>query len=179
MMKIQIWTFSKITAVTTFLLYLPLAHSQGTSADCTDTAIQDHDSTLLTREEKIVLMEQSLFASVNQHDSCMEAMQAQAANEMASGGGAGGGASGGSDGEGMDGDAFESEASDAAEPMESETETEDMTEIAGTSGAEDEIIPPKDNDQIVCSIIYEEMTNEQDSAKKAGLQKEYQKYSCG
>lgn len=176
-MRIQIWTFSKITAVTAFLLYLPLAHSQGVSADCTDTAIQDHDTTLLTREEQIILMEQSLFASVNQHDSCMEAMQAQAANEMASGGG--GGASGGSEGEGMDGDAFDSEASEAAEPMESETTTEDMTEIAGASGAEDEIIPPKDNDQIVCSIIFEEMTNEKDSAKKTGLQKEYQKYSCG
>jgi len=176
-MRIQIWTFSKITTVTAFLLYLPLAHSQGASADCTDTAIQDHDTTLLTREEQIILMEQSLFASVNQHDSCMEAMQAQAANEMASGGG--GGTSGGSEGEGMDGDAFDSEASEAAEPMESETTTEDMTEIAGASGAKDEIIPPRDNDQIVCSIIYEEMTNEQDSAKKAGLQKEYQKYSCG
>jgi hypothetical protein len=137
------------------------------SYDCTTLSIEDVDKTKLTKQELLALEEQSLFASVEGYSACMGQAQAEAANAVGAGARQGASEPGGE---------ASSANSEEGKALSSESETQ---KSSPSGGAENQVIAPKDNDSIVCKILYEEIGNETDDLKKAGLRKQYKDYSCG
>ena len=154
--------------------------------DCTRVEIAEVDPNKLTEDEQIALLEESLFSSIDKYSSCMEQVQSQMA--ASGGGGSNGSGSGGgstSSGSGTGEAASESntDSQQATQPSDAEASntnaTVDNTLKTGDSGAKNQVIAPKDNDSIVCGMLYEEISKETDESVKAGLVKQYKSYDCG
>lgn len=146
------------------------------AVDCTQLEFGSPIEGVLTKEELILEMEQQLFSSVDRYSSCMDKAQTSASESAGTGG---------------SGNEIEGEGSDVAESSSghkpndnSESEDKlagapDSGKIPLNNGAENKIVAPKDNDSIICKILYEEIVNEKNAEDRSDLNVEYQKYNCG
>ncbi|MGQ8364510.1 hypothetical protein [Glaciecola sp. 1036] len=142
--------------------------------ECTQVSLDDIDESLLTKEEKLALMEQGLKRSIDSYATCVGKVQQQQAS---------GGAGGGLEGEG-DGNESASEGNQVANsnsnngdapPQEVNTPT---TEQSQTTPAQRKVGKPKDNDSIICQLLWEEIQTAPED-KLAGFKKQYAEYKCG
>jgi len=139
--------------------------------DCTSVRIDHIDKNKLTREERIALMDQALFASVEGYSTCMEKAQSAATESIGSGGGQDDAESGGET------ESEDQESGYTAEDAALATESSRQEDFS-TNGAEDQDVAPKDNDRALCKILYNEISNESNSKKKADLRQAYADYNC-
>lgn len=167
------------------------AQQSVTSAyECTQVAIEDIDSGLLTKQERIALLDNSLSESIDSYSSCVST-----ATQSMSGGGSG--QDSGALGSGESGaqsannqqiaDELEMEGGQQSEPLPDPSDLpEAMPETSqvpikgtGSTSAPRGIIPPKDNDKIICKLLFQEITKAQDPAMIKGLTQQYSNYKCG
>lgn len=167
------------------------AQQSVTSAyECTQVALEDIDSGLLTKQERIALLDNSLSESIDSYSSCVSS----AAQNM-SGGGSGQGSEALDNGQGgsqnannqqMD-DALEMEGGQQSEaPQEQSNIPEEMPETSqvpikgtGSTSVPRGIIPPKDNDKIICKLLFQEIQKTQNPDMIKGLTQQYSNYKCG
>jgi len=181
-----------------------ITHAQNqisSTHDCTDIRVSYEDDPTLTQEEKIALMDQAFFDSLNQYDACQSASSAMAGGSSNSGGGNGGANEGGAGTNGQMNGGGKSVASsamsgtEAPKPIssaqdiseyEDEENSSELNEETGGSvsqaeqgavgGAVPSDIPSADNDDALASQIRYAATQETDPVKKAQLWNEYRKY---
>nr|VFJ69871.1 MAG: hypothetical protein BECKFW1821C_GA0114237_102024 [Candidatus Kentron sp. FW] len=196
-------------SVTLSVCLQPFAQAQdsiGSSIDCTNIEIPYSENADLTRAERLALMDQAFFGSLEQFDLC----QSTRNNRNASGasGGGGGGGSGASGGGGA-GDASGAEGSDntnetleslassgisgteepretpvaedipdqGADPGHMERESPKYQTGRQTAGGElPDDIPSADNDDAFAAQVRYAAENERNPEKKARLWDEYRKY---
>lgn len=157
--------------------------SQPTNAyECTQVAIEDIDPNLLTKEERIALLDGSLQDSIDQYSTCVSTVQ----QNMSGGGAAGGGGGEGSQGddEGKMASEGDSDSPQAQEMDEENTAansevTEPMPPAKSISPAQRGVIPPKDNDKIICKLLFNEIKSINDPDMLKGLKEQYETYKCG
>jgi len=166
--------------------------SNVTSAyECTQVAIEDIDSALLTKKERIALLDDSLIESIDSYSSCVSS----AAQNMSGGGS--GQSEGGSSGNGQSGsqsnsgdqnvDKLENVIGEQTALQQEQSELpQEMPETAqtpikgnGSTSAPRGIIPPKNNDKIICKLLFQEITKTQDPDMLKGLKQQYTNYKCG
>lgn len=170
--------------------YAWLQDNATSAYECTQVALDDIDSALLTKQERIALLDDSLTESIDSYSSCVSS----AAQSM-SGGGSGQGSSAGESGQGGAQSANGQQNSDDLENADDSqsSEQEDLTDLSqempestqvpikgnGTTSAPRGIIPPKDNDKIICKLLFQEITKTQDPDMLKGLKQQYTNYKCG
>lgn len=158
--------------------------------ECTQVALEDIDSGLLTRQERIALLDNSLSESIDSYSTCVSS----AAQNM-SGGGSGQGSEALDNGQGGAQSANSQQISDELEmeggqqseaSQEQSNLPEEMPETAqvpikgtGSTSAPRGIIPPKDNDKIICKLLFQEIKKTQDPDMIKGLTQQYSNYKCG
>jgi hypothetical protein len=153
------------------------------SYECTQVTISDIDESLLTTEEKIARLDNSLSESIDSYTSCVNAVQ----KAMSGGGSGSGSGSGGGAGEQ---EAQSSGAGFSGEESEN-SQTNEQGRVSNQAGSvpaaptqtpptevKRGVVAPKDNDSIICKLLYDEIQNA-DPASLAGLEKQYQDYKCG
>lgn len=159
--------------------------SVSSTYECTQVAIDDIDDGTLTKQERIALLEDSLTESIDSFSSCVST-----ATNVMSNGGAG---QGESEGEGEQGAAqsagsaenlVDKTSESSNKPLDSSESTQQIDETIpassnGSSPAPRGIIPPKDNDRIICKLLFQEITNTQDPDMLKGLKQQYSNYKCG
>lgn len=168
-----------------------VAQQSNTSAyECTQVALEDIDSGLLTKQERIALLDNSLSESIDSYSSCVSS----AAQNM-SGGGSGQGS------EALDnvqdgsqsankqqiGDELEMEGGQQSKASQEQSSTQEKmpetTQIpikgTGSTSAPRGIIPPKDNDKIICKLLFQEIQKTQNPDMIKGLTQQYSNYKCG
>lgn len=154
--------------------------------ECTQVALDDVNQALLTKEERIALLDDSLYASIDSYSTCVSAVA-----QNKSGGGAGQGASDAGSGQtalaesgGGSAGSLQEEANaagtngnDEIPPMQNRI----GASISGKSSTTSVrgIIAPKDNDRIICKLLYQEITKTQDPDMLKGLRQQYNNYACG
>lgn len=185
-----------ITCLTTALGFQACAqtntYQKGAAYDCTGVEVEHVDPKRLTKAEQIALLENSLLNSVDRYSKCIAKVQSQMAASGGGGGGSGTESEGGESGEGAQGaEPGEQEGlgsqEGATEGMEGQTTTSQTNSASGTvpnptqsggGGKRNQVIPPKDNDNIICALLWDEITNSTDEAEKQGLIKEYEDLKC-
>lgn len=178
--------------------------SNNPSIECTDTFVDYKDDASLTSEERIALMNEAFFTSLNKYDSCQLSQSNNNASSSAglSGASAANGEEGGAGAEGsndigqsqsvassdMSGDepAAEYDQTISGEQGSSswgESEDNDgndsqitKNKIQDKNGKTPDDIPPADNDSILESQIRYAAENEPDPVKREKLWDEYRKY---
>lgn len=163
--------------------------TQPTNAyECTQVAIEDIDPNLLTKEERIALLDGSLQDSIDQYSTCVSTVQ----QSMSGGGGGGEGAGGGQESEeGADGSGQANEAGEndtqgpqtdenqGAQPPSNSNISEPTQSDKNITPAQRGVIPPKDNDKIICKLLYNEIKSIDDPDMLKGLKEQYETYKCG
>jgi hypothetical protein len=154
--------------------------------ECTQVALDDVNQALLTKEERIALLDDSLHVSIDSYSTCVSA----AAKNMS-----GGAADQGDSDAGSGQTALAESGGDAAGSL------PEKADAAGTNGNDEiplmqnrigasisgkssptsvrGIIAPKDNDRIICKLLYQEITKTQDPDMLKGLRQQYNNYACG
>ncbi|MEM0516539.1 hypothetical protein WCN91_14130 [Pseudoalteromonas sp. YIC-827] len=165
------------------LVCLPVAASQApiqTAYDCTAVEIDEIDPATLTKQERIKLMENALLDSVNKYSTCLDKVQQQMASEQGQG-------SSSAQGQAQQGAQAESESQGTlAEQMnedlplstQDQGSTEEQEKMKSGGGRAQQIVKPKDNDSIICTMLYEEISKETNEATKQALIKQYEDYNC-
>lgn len=148
--------------------------------ECTQVSLDDVDESLLTREERIARMDIALSDSIDSYTSCVNTVQ----NEMSGGGSGAGSGSGAESSEGSDQQHGQGDATEQSNPVQQSngspqagsepTRTQNQT----TTNAPRGVIAPKDNDSIICKLLFDEM-QKTNGASLAGLEKQYRDYQCG
>lgn len=176
----------------------------GYVSDCTDVSVEYEDDPSLTAEERLTLMEQSFYRSLNKFDLCHDASSNSNGVDAGAGGANGTGDSDSGDAEGTstatsdmsgtEGTSAEKSSEGTAVSIsseisgaESDTSTpasvnsdgqtegnEPLDELDGGSTPED--IPSADNDSVLEAQIRQAAINETDPDVKARLWNEYRKY---
>ncbi|MGB3727232.1 MAG: hypothetical protein WA981_15890 [Glaciecola sp.] len=143
--------------------------------DCTNVALDDIDKSLLTREERIALLDNSLQESIDSYSTCV----ASATQNNAGGGNNGGGTRGDADGATSIGEGAannngvsENETPEAAPAPKIETPTNNRPPT------QREVVPPKDNDKIICKLLFQEIESTTDPDMLKGLTEQYANYKC-
>jgi hypothetical protein len=150
------------------------------SYECTQVSLDDIDTELLTKEERLALMDASLSQSIDSYSSCVNTVQ----TAMTGGGGGGGGAAGqGSSGEGpsQSGSAQTPDSENAqSEPAQSVNMGSEVVNQQSNSQTpvNREVVAPKDNDSIICKLLFDEIQKSSGTAR-TGLEKQYKDYMCG
>lgn len=160
--------------------------------DCTDVRLEKNDPSLLTKEEQLALLDVALMDSIDRFASCIN----QAQRQLNGSGGNGGANNDNGNGQGSSGKS-ELQTSDSTQAQDAKNEadkvdtdeTESLQEIAPDSQTIDKRIEqnkrinapakPRDNDAIICQILYDAIINEQDPITLKGLQIQYADYKCG
>lgn len=175
--------------------------SVSSAYECTQVALEPIDPSLLTKEERIALLDDALSTSIDSFSSCVSS-----AAQTMSGGGSGQGGSGQGGGGGQGGDQGEAGNANNGQnsgntmvgnlPAENATsqnlsfENEGMaipsispipdTSMGkGSTPAPRGIIAPKDNDKIICKLLFQEISKTTDPDMLAGLTQQYKNYQCG
>lgn len=181
MTMLRIYTLLLLVMGLTFHFDLYGRHNTlpDTAYDCSRVQIQELAESEMTQEERVARLENNLVESVDEYTRCMEQVQ----QEMSQSGGQGsdggiGGMLGNASSEGEDNQQSAASSSDPQTEQETNLSPENTTRRTGGGGADNQIIKGKDNDSIVCQILRDEIKNEQDSAKKADLTKQYKDYNC-
>lgn len=148
--------------------------------ECTQVSLENTDSDLLTREERLALLDQSLSDSINSYTSCIDTVQ-----DAMSGGGTGGGQGGGAGSGGVsaggqsEGQSQANQSSEAESSQQSQAGTEPAAPANSQQNpAEQGVIAPKDNDSIICKLLFDEI-QKSSGVSRAGLEKQYKEYMCG
>jgi hypothetical protein len=180
--------FAMLITASTSYAWLQEGQQSVTSAyECTQVSLEDVDSALLTKQERIALLDDSLTDSIDSYSSCVSS----AAQNM-SGGGSGQGAGGGQSGseeanaqqnlddlENIEG----TQSSQQKDPIDLPQEIPETAQIPtkgiGSNPATRGIIPPKNNDKIICKLLFQEITKTQDPDMLKGLKQQYSNYKCG
>lgn len=157
---------------------------QITAYECTQVALEDIDPALLTKQERIALLDGSLQESIDSYSTCVSSVQ----QNMGNGEGIGGNGNEGNEGainginNGADGNAPTNATnegnqgtpnSEATELLELEKQPSKITPAAR------EVIAPKDNDKIICKLLFQEIQKVEDPDMLAGLKEQYSNYKCG
>jgi hypothetical protein len=159
-----------------------------TSHECTQVTLDDIDESLLTKEEKLARLDVSLSDSIDSYTTCVNTVQQQM-----SGGGSGGNSGGG----GGTGEQGVQSASGGVQSAAGNEQSQEKKQIgqqqsggsqAGSSAVKQSqntttnvkrgVLAPKDNDSIICKLLYEEI-QKANADSLAGLEKQYQDYKCG
>lgn len=149
--------------------------------ECTQVGINDIDETLMTREEKIARMDISLIDSIDSYTSCVNTVQ----NEMSGGGGAGTASADALAGL-ANGEQQASEQAGAGEQSQIRIQgtgapqsgsVAQNTNSQTTTNAQRGVIAPKDNDSIICKLLFNEI-QKASAASLPGLEKQYRDYQC-
>lgn len=146
--------------------------------ECTQVSLDDIDPALLTREERIALLDGSLSDSIDNYSTCVSAVQ----ENMGGGTGAG---SGSGDSQGQDaGSSEDSTKAPAGEGLASEAKPTDNKLSEPTqpnkqiTPAQRHVIPPANNDKIICQLLYKEIKSVDDPDMLKGLKEQYTNYKC-
>lgn len=153
--------------------------------ECTQVALDNVDAMLLTKEERVALLDQSLTKSIDGYSSCVSTV-----TQNSSGGGGGGQGGGASNNEGKEGKESEEGVQNESQSEQDELEQTDEDKqtsqelrekrnAAKTTTAPRGIIAPKDNDKIICKLLFQEISNVQDADMLKGLKQQYANYQCG
>lgn len=163
--------------------------------ECTQVALDGVDEALLTKQERIALLDESLSASIDSYSTCVSTVA-----QTMSGGGAGGGSGEGDSGAGTSGanKSAGEQVGDStnSDNQQSAAQTQGISDISseqavqvpqganssqgvGSTSAARGIIPPKNNDKIICKLLYQEITKTQDPDMLNGLRQQYSNYKCG
>lgn len=181
--KVNLWVNIIVFAM---LCVFSSAKSQAQDAQtlkygCTDVALDYNDDATLTKQEKLALMSSALIRSIDAYSSCVAAIQ----KENAAGGGKSGGTTGSS--ETKEGSAAlttsaentQQNAEDEASQIDSEEKEQSIEQTEQTTPpAPRQVSKPKDNDSIICKLLWEEIQTTTEE-KRAGFEKQYQQYNCG
>lgn len=154
--------------------------------ECTQVAIEDIDPNLLTKEERIALLDGSLQDSIDQYSTCVSTVQQSMSG---GGGGTAGGSGDGDEGAQSNGSANEEGENDAQAPQTNEnqgaqppsnSDTSEPTQaVKNITPAQRGVIPPKDNDKIICKLLFNEINSIDDPDMLKGLKEQYETYKCG
>lgn len=183
--KLRVWAcFVMLMTASTSYAWLQEGQQSLTSAyECTQVSLEDVDSTLLTKQERIALLDDSLTDSIDSYSSCVSS----AAQNMSGGGSGqdgGGGQSGSQDADGQqDLDDLENIESQQQNPIDLTQEIPEAAQIPtkgnGSTPSTRGIIPPTNNDKIICKLLFQEITKTQDPDMLKGLKQQYSNYKCG
>ncbi len=160
----------------------PPQGSLGVAYDCTGVEIAEVDPAMLTKAEQIKLMENALLDSVNRYSTCLEKVQKDMTQSQ-------------SQGANLRGDnAQNSQESDANANLQNASSTEQNSQTPLSTmddqvttekeknkaggGREQQIVKPKDNDSIICTMLYEEIQKETNEATREALVQQYKDYNC-
>lgn len=149
---------------------------------CADVAVDYSNDDTLTKKEKLALMSSALIRSMDAYSSCVATIQKENA--------AAGGLSGGGGGSAVS-EAGEGALTEAGIAAKAPSEQGDEEQIAQVDSKEElqsteqteqtpprQVSKPKDNDSIICKLLWEEMQTTT-AEKKAGFEKQYEQYNCG
>lgn len=128
--------------------------------NCTSLQIEAENNEMLTKQEKIEQMNNALFDSIDNYETCVSKMEAQA------GGGGGGDDEGEGDGGGDGGDSA-TEGPDG-EPL-ANGSSHPPQPTAQNNGAVPKDIPPADNDSVLQARIRAAAEREKDPVKRKKL----------
>jgi hypothetical protein len=147
--------------------------------ECTQVSLADLDPALLTKQERIALLDGSLQDSIDNYSSCVSSVQ-----QNMSGGGAGSGQGDGSEGadgtdESADSTATTDEGLETETPPTEQAITEPTTSEKSITPAQRGVIAPKDNDKIICKLLFKEIQSIDDPDMLKGLKQQYNNYKCG
>lgn len=144
------------------------------ASDCADVQLETIDPAKLTKEERIKLLEASLFDSIDKTTDCMQKAQDSMTKTMAKGlnsssnSGSNTGASSNAN----------SESQNEQSQQKNEPHSETNTQVTGNnSGSENQGIAEQDNDKLICMALKQDVDNEQDPQKKAKLAEQLKSYS--
>lgn len=144
------------------------------ASDCTDVQLETIDPSKLTKEERIKLLEASLFDSIDRTTDCMRKAQDSMTKSMTKG--LNSSASSGSN-TGTSANANSETQNEQAE-QKNESNVETNTQVTGNNtGSENQGIAEQDNDKLICMALKQDVDNEQDPQKKAKLAEELKSYS--
>lgn len=173
--------------------------------DCTEVYVDYQDDPSLSQEERLRLMDEAFFRSLNRFEYCQSEKEKNKSAGAAGGGTGGGGASGGGAGtggasgsEGQEGDGEATSVSesvatstmsgtevvkefppaeDAANNEKASQEDEQRAgDLSRANGTTPDDIPPAKNDDALAAQIRYAAENEPDPEKRRQLWNEYRKY---
>ena len=172
-----------------FFVFQPVAYAQANleeSIDCTDVSVDYSDDLSLSREERLRLMDEAFFRSLNKFELCQSAKKMAEIGGTAGGGekgaGDGSGETGGEAGTSSTGESVASSAMSGTETSEEKSQDRDEGENINSgnktrsNGKLPEDIPPAENDDVLAAQIRYAAENETDPVKKKRLWNEYRKY---
>ncbi len=183
----------------------PIQQSAASTYECTQVSLDEIDPALLTKEERIALLDNSLSDSIDQFSSCVGAAQQSSGNGQGLGAGIGGEGTVGANGQGEGGQSDEGEGageqaneqdgqnnaqtgetnpsdnSEQSQPTEEAIPQAGQTANTSTSSTPSQrgIIPPKNNDKVICKLLYDEITKTTNADMIKGLKEQYTNYKCG
>ncbi|MBS3799278.1 hypothetical protein [Pseudoalteromonas sp. BDTF-M6] len=165
------------------LVCLPVAASQAptqTAYDCSAVEIDEIDPATLTKQERIKLMENALLDSVNKYSTCLDKVQQQMASEQ----GQASASAQGQEQQDMQAQAQSQGTStkqitqDLPLSTQDPAATKEQEKMKSGGGRAQQVVKPKDNDSIICTMLYEEISKETNEATKKALIKQYEDYNC-
>jgi len=176
----------------------------GAAYECSGLKLDEVNAEFLTKEEQLALLDQALVDSVDRYSTCISAVQSSMSQGSGGGSGAGAGTgTGESEGKGQSGssgsgdgatqseDKFSDEAQTSAQEQAAANTTQDSPVIelpnANQTNKTDQtkdktkrgVVPPKNNDAIICSMLFEAINSETNNVTKADLIIQYEDYECG
>ena len=162
-------------------------YQKGAAYDCTGVEVEEVDPTTLTVEERIALLDFSLLDSIDRYSKCITKNQVEM-SQTGNGSEGGRGTESGKEGNGAEqrsgsttgtAEANASQGNDADEPLNSKNmPVSPQTPASNNGGKKSELTPPKDNDSIVCALIWEEISSSTDESEKQGLIQQYNELKC-
>lgn len=156
---------------------------QTSAYECTQVALEDIDPSLLTKQERIALLDGSLSESIDSYSTCVGAVQQNMGNGAGNGGAGGDGASGDGAGGNLSGDSANEMPTEnnnqGAPQQESPPPIDDSTKQENITPTQRDVIAPKDNDKIICKLLFQEIQKINDPDMLAGLKEQYSNYKCG
>jgi len=190
---IEQWTvviFLKFTIFVFFLIYSNISPSQDKNVrNCANVKL-DSDNKKLSKQERLKLLNSTFIDSIDAYSRCISASQKQSAQQ---GSGAGGTAREAGSGQ-VESSSQENANSEASSESENQALIEqtltpinqntNQTQMSSSNkklnkGAKNKLVAPKDNDLIVCQIIWDEINQETNEQTKTELTKQYRDYQCG
>lgn len=153
---------------------LPVINKVGSAYDCTQVSLGAISEELLTADERIKLLDRSLTKSIDNYSTCIDNVQQQISNKS----------SGLGDSEqGTKGNAIELLAATTQQTVNTnKSKPQEMifeNTQTQTTRAIRSIFPPKDNDKVICQILFEEIAKTTEMSMLEGLKKQYANYKCG
>lgn len=153
---------------------------QASAYECTQVALEDIDPALLTKQERIALLDGSLSESIDSYSTCVGAVQQNMGNGAGLGGEGDGGGSGAGGGDSANADELPTETNNQGAPNQTPPPPiVDATKQENITQTQRQVIAPKDNDKIICKLLFQEIQKVNDPDMLAGLKEQYSNYKCG